>query len=56
MENYYSEDELVLDGNILTYFLTAHAEFIKKQDNLRDFKVEPFVQVNTYYCLLLVDF
>ena len=39
MENYYSEDELVLDGNILTYFLTAHAEFTKKQDNLKDFKV-----------------
>jgi hypothetical protein len=39
MGNYYSEDELVLDGEILTYFLTAHAEFIEKQDNLKDFKV-----------------
>lgn len=39
MGNYYSEDELVLDGKILTYFLTAHTDFIKKQDNLKDFKV-----------------
>ena len=39
MGNYYSEDELVLDGNILSYFLTAYSEFIKKQDNLKDFKV-----------------
>ena len=28
----YCEDELVLDGEILTYFLTAHTEFRKKQD------------------------
>lgn len=39
MGNYYGEDELVLDGNTLTYFLTAHAEFSNKQDNLKDFMV-----------------
>lgn len=39
MANYYSDDELVLDGKILTYFIAAHTEFSKKQDNLKDFKV-----------------
>ncbi len=39
MGDYYSKDELVLDGEVLTHFLTAHTEFIKKQDNLQDFKV-----------------
>ena len=39
MENYYGKDELVLDGEILTQFLTAYIEFSKKQDNLKDFKV-----------------
>jgi hypothetical protein len=39
MGNYYGKDELILDGVIMAHFITAHNEFIKKQDNLKDFKV-----------------
>jgi hypothetical protein len=39
MENYYGKDELVLDGVIMSHFITANTEFKKKQENLKDFRV-----------------
>lgn len=39
MKTYYSEKELVLDGNIMKAFIVAFEEFSKKQGNLEDFQV-----------------
>ena len=39
MERYYSKDELVLDGKIIAYFLTAYSEFSKTKSNVKDFEI-----------------
>jgi len=37
--SYYTKDELVLDGKILAYFLTAYSEFSKTQSNVGNFEI-----------------
>ena len=39
MSNYYTENEFVLNGRLLTYFLPAYLEFAKAQSKLEDFEV-----------------